>query len=137
MSAFHPSLGMTDASGLGPVQMWRKALLDYVIGILIAARRGELDKRDYDLAIIGLRREQAEGSDRSFEPLHEAANRATKHTSRNRAHRVAMSKQLRFALLDLVWAHSLDAMSAAYRGLEKKDLTAHEREVAARREVQL
>jgi hypothetical protein len=42
-----------------------------------------------------------------------------------------MSKQLRFALLDLVWAQSLDAMSAAYRSLEKKDLTAHERKVAA------
>ena len=42
-----------------------------------------------------------------------------------------MSKQLRFALLDLVWAHSLDAMRAAYRNLESDSLTAHEREVAA------
>jgi hypothetical protein len=42
-----------------------------------------------------------------------------------------MSKQLRFALLDLVWAHSLDAVCEAYRSLEKKDLTAHEREIAA------
>jgi hypothetical protein len=42
-----------------------------------------------------------------------------------------MSKQLRFALLDLVWAHDLEAMRGAYRALENKELTAHEREVAA------
>jgi hypothetical protein len=131
VSAFHPSLRMTDASGLGPIHMSRKALLDYVIDILIAARRGELDKRDYDLAVIGLMREHAKESDRSFEPLQEAANRTTKHTFRNRTHRGAMSNQLRFALLDLVWAHSLGGMSAAYRSLEKKDLSAHEREVVA------
>jgi len=35
------------------------------------------------------------------------------------------------ALLDLVWAHSLDAMCGAYRNLEKNNLTAHERDVAA------
>ena len=41
-----------------------------------------------------------------------------------------MSKQLRFALLDLVWAHSLDALRAAYREHES-ELTAYKREVAA------
>jgi hypothetical protein len=42
-----------------------------------------------------------------------------------------MSKQLRSALLDLVWSGSLDALRAAYRKLEAEHLTAHEREVAA------
>ena len=43
-----------------------------------------------------------------------------------------MSKQLRFALLDLIWSGSLDALRAAYRRLETEPLTAHEREVAAK-----
>jgi hypothetical protein len=42
-----------------------------------------------------------------------------------------MSKHLRSALLDLIWARSLDALRAAYRKLENMPLTAHEREVAA------
>ena len=42
-----------------------------------------------------------------------------------------MSKQLRSALLDLVWSGSLDTLRAAYRKLETMPLTAHEREVAA------
>ena len=42
-----------------------------------------------------------------------------------------MSKQLRFALLDLIWAHDRDAMCAAYRKLESAELAAHEREVMA------
>jgi hypothetical protein len=42
-----------------------------------------------------------------------------------------VSKQLRHALLDLVWAHDLEAMRGAYRALQNKDLAAHEREVAA------
>jgi hypothetical protein len=42
-----------------------------------------------------------------------------------------VSKQLRFALLDLIWAHSLDALRAAYRKLDAEVLTAHEREVVA------
>jgi hypothetical protein len=42
-----------------------------------------------------------------------------------------MSKELRFALLDLIWAHSLDALRAAYHELDPEVLTEHEREVAA------
>jgi hypothetical protein len=42
-----------------------------------------------------------------------------------------VSKQLRFALLDPVWAQSLDALRAAYLKLDNDPLTAHEREVAA------
>ena len=42
-----------------------------------------------------------------------------------------MSTQLRQALLDLAWASTLDALQAAYRRLETKPLTAHEREVVA------
>jgi hypothetical protein len=42
-----------------------------------------------------------------------------------------MGRDLRFALLDLVWAHSLDALQTAYRKLQDKPLTAHERESAA------
>ena len=90
MSAFHPSLRMTDASGPGLVYTSREELLDYVIGVLMAARSGELDERDYDLAIIGLGLALAEERDppSSFEPLHEAAGRATKHIFQNGVHRV-------------------------------------------------
>jgi hypothetical protein len=42
-----------------------------------------------------------------------------------------MSKQLRFALLDLIWSASLERMQKANRNLETKGLTAHEREIAA------
>ena len=42
-----------------------------------------------------------------------------------------MSKLLRHALLDLIWASSLDTLRAAYRKLENMPLTAHEREAAA------
>ena len=42
-----------------------------------------------------------------------------------------MSKHLRSALLDLIWAPSLDALRSAYRRLEAEPLAAHEREVAA------
>jgi hypothetical protein len=43
-----------------------------------------------------------------------------------------MSKHLRSALLDLIWAPSLDALRGAYRKIENEPLTAHEREVAAK-----
>jgi hypothetical protein len=42
-----------------------------------------------------------------------------------------MSKQLRFALLDPIWAHSLEAMQAAYRQNRDDPLTAHELETMA------
>jgi hypothetical protein len=42
-----------------------------------------------------------------------------------------MNQNLRFALLDLIWAGSLDALQRAYRQLEDKSLTAHERETIA------
>jgi hypothetical protein len=42
-----------------------------------------------------------------------------------------MSKHLRSALLDLIWAPSLDALRGAYRKIEDEALTAHEREVVA------
>ena len=42
-----------------------------------------------------------------------------------------MSKQLRFALLDLLWAHSLEAMQTAYRQHRDSPLTAHELETMA------
>lgn len=90
MSAFHPSLRMTEASGPGLVYMSCKELLDYMIGVLMAARSGELDERDYDLAIIGLGLAMAEERDtpRSFEPLYDAAGRATKHIFQNWANGV-------------------------------------------------
>jgi hypothetical protein len=81
---------MTEASGPGLVYMSRKELLDYMSDVLMAARGGELNERDYDLAIIGLGLALTEERDtpRSFEPLHEAAGRATKHIFQNRAHHV-------------------------------------------------
>ena len=42
-----------------------------------------------------------------------------------------MSKDLRSALLDLIWSPSLDALQRAYRKLEDEPLTAHERESMA------
>jgi hypothetical protein len=43
-----------------------------------------------------------------------------------------MSKHLRSALLDLIWAHNLDAMQATYRKHQESQLTAHEAEVVAK-----
>jgi hypothetical protein len=57
--------------------------------ILAAARRGELSGRDNSLIVVGAVLALAEtGSEDSFESLHEAASRATKHIFTNRAHSV-------------------------------------------------
>ena len=56
---------------------------------MAAGRRGELSGRDFSLIVIGAVLALAEtGSEDSFESLHEAASRATKHIFQNRAHRV-------------------------------------------------
>ena len=63
--------------------------LEHFFEILAAARRGELSGRDYSLIVVGavLALEET-GSEDSFELLHEAASRSTKHIFQNRAHRV-------------------------------------------------
>ena len=64
--------------------------LEHFFEIMAAGRRGELSGRDFSLIVIGAVLALAEtGSEDSFESLHEAASRATKHIFQNRAHRVA------------------------------------------------
>jgi hypothetical protein len=63
--------------------------LEHFFELLAAARRGELIGRDYSLIITGAVLALAQtGSEDSFESLHEAARRSTKHIFQNRAHRV-------------------------------------------------
>ena len=63
--------------------------LEHFFEILAAARRGELNGGDYSLIVVGAALALAEtGSGDSFESLHEAASRSTKHIFQNRAHRV-------------------------------------------------
>jgi hypothetical protein len=65
------------------------SVLEHFFEILAAARRGQLSGRDYSLIIIGAALALTEtGSEDSFESLHEAASRATKHIFTNRASRV-------------------------------------------------
>jgi hypothetical protein len=63
--------------------------LEHLFEILGVARRGELSGRDYSLIVVGAVLALAQtGSEDSFESLHVAASRSTKHIFQNRARRV-------------------------------------------------
>jgi hypothetical protein len=63
--------------------------LEHFFEILAAARRGEMNGRDYSLIVVGAVLALAQtGSEDSFESLHEAASRSTKRIFQNRARRV-------------------------------------------------
>jgi hypothetical protein len=65
------------------------SVLGHFFEIVAATRLGELSGRDYSLIIVGAALALAEtGSEDSFEALHQAASRATKHIFTNRASRV-------------------------------------------------
>jgi hypothetical protein len=64
-------------------------MLEHFFEILAAACRGQMNERYNSLIVVGAVLAPAEtGSEDSFESLHEAASRSTKHIFQNRAHRV-------------------------------------------------